>query len=58
MFNLLVSGNPSTWDTGQPWSMLIERFKEYSGSEASGISAKQPLTLKALEGVPALLMYE
>ena len=58
MFNLLVSGNASAWDTTQPWSMRIERFKEYSGSKADEISARQPLTLKALEGVPTLLMYE
>lgn len=58
MFNLLVSGIPNAWETDQRMRMEISRFKEYSGGEAQDISPKRPESLKVLEDVPALLMYE
>jgi hypothetical protein len=57
MFNLLVSANDTAWE-GRQASMDVSRFKEYSGSEADAISLRQPETLRRLEDVPALLMYE
>lgn len=38
--------------------MDVSRFKEYSGSEAENISPSNPATLKLLEGIDTLLMYE
>ncbi len=38
--------------------MDVGRFKEFSDSEAESISAKEPTTLKSLEGIDTLLMYE
>jgi hypothetical protein len=59
MFNLLISGNPTAWETDQLMSMDIARFKEHSGgSEASSVSLDKPNTLALLEHVPTLLMYE
>lgn len=58
MFNLLISGNGTDWESAQSMSMLVERFKEHSGDEAAGITRSEPDTLKTLEEVPALLMYE
>jgi hypothetical protein len=58
MFNLLISADATAWESGRPMSMPAERFKEHSGNEAAEISAKEPNSLKALEEVPALLMYE
>lgn len=57
MFNLLVHGNGAAWEK-PPLSLGVERFKEYSGSEADPISIAQPETLRRLQEVPALLMYE
>lgn len=59
MFNLLVSGRPTAWETDQLMRMDIGRFKENSeGSEAEAVSLNEPNTLKTLQDVPALLMYE
>lgn len=57
MFNLIVSGGTDTWEK-TPFGMDADRFKEYSGSEGDGISLKDPGSLKSLEQVPALIMYE
>jgi hypothetical protein len=58
MFNLLISAGTTAWETPQSMKISLERFKEHSGYEAVEISDKQPQTLKVLEKVPALLMYE
>ena len=60
MFNLIVSGNESAWETAQPWSMMAGRFKEYSGTsiEVDAISMSDIQSLKKLEDVPTLIMYE
>ena len=57
MFNLLVSGNGEWWET-PPLSAGIDRFKEYSGTAAEAIDPARPETLRRLEEIPALLMYE
>lgn len=57
MFNLLVSGNGEWWET-PPLSSGVDRFKEYSGVEAEAIDIARPETLRQLENVPTLLMYE
>lgn len=58
MFNLLISGTGTSWETDQLMRMHADRFKEYSGSEADAVSLEEPASLKLLEQVPALLMYE
>jgi hypothetical protein len=59
MFSLLVSANPTAWETDQLMRMEASRFLEYSdGVEAKPISLRRRETLKLLEGTPALLMYE
>jgi len=57
MFNLLVSGNGEWWET-PPFTSTVDRFKEYSGVEAEAIDLARPETLRRLEEIPALLMYE
>lgn len=57
MFNLLVSGNGDWWESA-PFSMGLDRFKEYSDAEAESIDAAIPETLRRLEEIPTLLMYE
>jgi hypothetical protein len=57
MLNLLVSGNGDKWET-QPFTSTIDRFKEYSGVGAEAIDLARPETLRQLEQIPALLMYE
>jgi hypothetical protein len=57
MFNLLVSGNGDWWEA-PPLSTGLDRFKEYSGAEAAAIDVARPESLRQLEEVPTLLMYE
>lgn len=57
MFNLLVSGHGEWWET-QPFTSSIDRFKEYSGVGAETIDLARPETLRQLEQIPTLLMYE
>lgn len=58
MFNLLVASDPTAWETEQLMRMDVSRFGEYSGGEAAEISLRDRRSLKILEQVPALLMYE
>jgi len=59
MFNVLISADDTAWETDQLMRMDVSRFKEYTdGSEAKSVSLSKPDTLKLLEAVPALLMYE
>ena len=58
MFSILVHGNDTAWETDQLMRMDKGRFKEHSDSEHENIVLDRPETLKALETVPALLMYE
>src|SRR5262245_43089788 len=60
LFNILVSYRSDAWEhlDSASGSMSADRFKEYSGIEASTVSIADPKTLKSLEGIPTLLMYE
>ncbi len=58
MFNLLVSGVESAWESGQRMSMEASRFGEHSGDEFEAISLNDPESLKKLEQAQSLLMYE
>src|SRR5690348_9623787 len=58
MFNILVTADKTAWETDQLMRMDAARFGEYSGSESEGISPKNPATLKSMEGIDTLLMYE
>jgi len=58
MFNFLVASDATAWETDQLMRMDANRFKEYSGGAAAEISRRDPRSLKILEEVPALLMYE
>ena len=59
MFNVLISADNTAWETDQLMRMDVGRFKEYSeGTEAAIISTSKPDSLKTLETVPTLLMYE
>jgi hypothetical protein len=57
MFNLLVAAHGEFWE-GERLSMFVDRFKEYSGVEGDAVNLDQPDTLRRLEEVPTLLMYE
>jgi hypothetical protein len=59
MFNLLIANKLTTWETDQVMRMFRDRFNGgYSGIEGNGISLDQAETLKQLEGIDTLLMYE
>src|SRR5262245_26065603 len=58
MFNVLVQANSTAWETDQLMRMRRNRFNEYSDSEGDAIRANKPESLKLLEAVPTLLMYE
>jgi hypothetical protein len=59
MFNLLVTFDGTAWETDQLMRMRADRFKISSvGKEADRVSKEMPESLKLLEAVPALLMYE
>jgi hypothetical protein len=58
MFNLLVSADSSAWEGKGRFSMPVDRFKEYSGDEAASLNVANPESLKVLERVPSILMYE
>lgn len=57
MFNLIVAAHGEAWEA-PPFSSLVGRFKEYSDPIADEIDLSQPETLRRLEEVPTLLMYE
>lgn len=58
MFSLLVAFQKTAWESSARMSMDLDRFKEYSHEESKLISLENPNTLKFLEMIPALLMYE
>jgi TIR domain len=58
MFNLLVSADSTAWESDQRMGMPAERFGEHSGDECEGISTKDQTSLKRLEHLQTLLMYE
>src|SRR5688572_11926903 len=58
MFNLLVSADSVAWESDQRMRMLRQRFLEYSGDESATISLGNPESLKVLERVQTILLYE
>jgi hypothetical protein len=59
MFSLIVSWNPTAWETEQLMRFQADRFKEHSdGIEAKSVHKTIPETLASLDGTPALLMYQ
>ena len=58
MFNVLVSADETAWESDQRMGMQTGRFLEHSGDESESISATKPETLRALERVQSLLLYE
>ena len=59
MFNVVVCGGGTSWETDQLMRFRGDRLHDgRSGSEGASISLKKPETLKALEGIRTLLMYE
>lgn len=57
MFNLLVAGHSEMWET-PPYSFGLGRFNEYSTVDAATVDLSRPETMRRLEEVPTLLMYE
>ena len=59
MFNLLIAYSSTAWETDQLMSMDRERFLEHTPAHLSEkFSSEEPATLKGLEGIPTILMYE
>lgn len=58
MFNLIVTSNPTAWETDQIMRFRKERFGEDSGVEAKEIKQTFPDRLRELERWPTFLMYE
>lgn len=58
MFNILVSADGTAWESGHRMGMDVSRFREYSGDESGDIALDRPHSLKLLEQVKTLLMYE
>jgi hypothetical protein len=58
MFNVIISSNGTAWETDQLMRMFTERFNQSGGVEAQSISLDTPETLKLLEKIPTLLLYE
>ena len=58
MFNILIKYDGAAWETDQLMRMDAGRFGEYSGIESKDIFVKNPSTLKSLEQLDTLLMYE
>jgi hypothetical protein len=58
MFNILISGDPTAWESDQRMGMSTDRFLEHSGDESEAISLKDPENFKVLERVQSLLLYE
>ncbi len=58
MFNVLVSGDEAAWESDQRLDMSVDRFLEHSGDESEAISVKEPGSLKVLERIQSLLLYE
>lgn len=60
MFNVLVSANDTAWETDQLMRMPTDRFKEHTVAAGlpKTISLRRPQSVKRLEGIPSLLLYE
>ena len=60
MFNVLISAHDMAWETDQLMRMPKDRFKEYTveTGEAAAIDLEDANSLKQLENIPSLLLYE
>jgi hypothetical protein len=58
MFNVLIAGDTAAWESDQRLEMPAERFLEHSGDESENISVEKPKSLKVLERIQSLLLYE
>jgi hypothetical protein len=58
MFNVLISSNGTAWEAEGRLESDVGRFLEYSDPEARGISPKNPKSLRRLERITSLLLYE
>lgn len=58
MFNVLISANSIAWETDQIMLMDRSRFGEHSGEEVKTIDLEEASTLRRLEEVDSLLLYE
>ncbi len=58
MFNVLIAYDEFAWESDQRLAMPSNRFGEYNGDEVGNISPKKPQSLKALERIHSLLLYE
>lgn len=59
MFNLLVANDGMAWETDQLMRIRADRFNnEYCGTESQNISLDNAQSLRRLEGIDSLLMYE
>ncbi len=58
MFNVLISYDSNAWESEARIRMAADRFLEYSGDEGAALALSRPDSLKALERVPCILMYE
>jgi hypothetical protein len=59
-YNILVSAHDAAWETDQLMRMPADRFREHTPdfAFAAGIDLARPRTLRRLERVPTLLLYE
>lgn len=58
MFNILISGDGTAWESDQRMGMSADRFLEHSGDESESISLKDPEGFRVLERIQSLLLYE
>lgn len=58
MFNLIISGNDTAWETDQYMRMEAERFGEYSEKNWDKNSLSDKEAIRVLSSLPTLLLYE
>jgi hypothetical protein len=58
MYNVLIAFDSTTWESGQRMGMAADRFLEHSGDECAHISLTNHASLKELESIQTLLLYE
>jgi len=58
MWNLLISAHPTAWENNKTCRIDARRFCEYSSDAAQSLSLKNSDTLRTLESLPTLLVYE
>ena len=58
MFNVLIDSNGTAWESNDRMGMPADRFLEYSGDEGEGISVSNPDSVRILERIHSVLLYE